>query len=890
MRRLPCLRVVALLPLLALSRPLDSVAQERRGAAPGAVVTVPLRVPAAVAGSPDLARSVEFEIRPRGGVDLVGSDRGTMAWEAREEPVLPVSIRLPRRAAAGPLSAARVVVRAGGVEDTLEVELEVSAVRGLTARLASDRGGVEPGEAFGLEFTVVNSGNVPDSFRLEVASGSGSVEVGGSASGALDPFGEARGRVGLRAPDSAPPGGLLPVRVRIAGQADTIVASTLVRVEAAGPSSGTRSSLAGSVFLGGTVRGRARGLEGEPVLVGEGGAELPGGVDLLYEFRTGSEDLSAFAFRGLLGGPRLRGSLVARDWEIHAGDVDARTSDILGYYRQGRGVDAVVRPGPIRIALTAARPQSTDGRTVAGHVGAAEVTVREGPASGGVLVSTERWSDPARSRRSDVSSALLRTEVAGSGHHAQVDFGAMRIADLETGAAESGPALSGRYTFRSTGTNIDLLARARPPGVADPTLPPSEVRALVSRALGRGLTAYGSAWTQSVPARGIGTETSLISARGGRASLQFGRDGWTLDASANVQTARGRAVDRSRSTVGLDLSRRVGGLHLFASGTLGPARENGVESTYRLIRAGAGMYRPGLHVSSSLTYASEGGRDGYLLLDGVASLATGTRSELDLALTAYRPAAGGAGTVTAKIAGSYRFGSSLRAYAGLENRFRAPWTGGDWNLSVGIRKGLGVPLPFRRDGSIRGTVFADLNANGRMDPGEAPLAGVAVRLDGRRSLTGSDGRFELPGARTATLGVEPGSIGPGFVIPPDRLVDPGETLWIAVVPTGRLEVLVFLDLDGDGAPGADERPLAGVGIEVRGRGGEFRVRTGEDGLAALAAIPVGPWVLRVDRGDLPRRAGVPEVTRISVEPGDTSIGAIAVPVRPVSMPLFDLDD
>jgi hypothetical protein len=78
------------------------------------------------------------------------------------------------------------------------------------------------------------------------------------------------------------------------------------------------------------------------------------------------------------------------------------------------------------------------------------------------------------------------------------------------------------------------------------------------------------------------------------------------------------------------------------------------------------------------------------------------------------------------------------------------WTvGTEWNMSFKLQ-GL------RKAGRLSGTVFLDLNRNGRKETGEPPAPGVTLILgDGREVLSSSAGTFELdrvpPGTASLSL-------------------------------------------------------------------------------------------------------------------------------------------
>ncbi len=161
--------------------------------------------------------------------------------------------------------------------------------------------------------------------------------------------------------------------------------------------------------------------------------------------------------------------------------------------------------------------------------------------------------------------------------------------------------------------------------------------------------------------------------------------------------------------------------------------------------------------------------------------------------------------------------------------------------------------------SLSGTVYHDRNNNGRVDPGEEPLAGVAVRLldDAQQVVattqTDRDGRYAFGGLRSGQYSVaesQPagyldgtdaaGTVGdvtvgtavnPGDQIRDIRLRwgDAGRHYDFGELLPGSIAGTVHADLDRDCRLDAEEQPLAGVTIELLDASGRVVTAAQTDG-------------------------------------------------------------
>jgi hypothetical protein len=172
------------------------------------------------------------------------------------------------------------------------------------------------------------------------------------------------------------------------------------------------------------------------------------------------------------------------------------------------------------------------------------------------------------------------------------------------------------------------------------------------------------------------------------------------------------------------------------------------------------------------------------------------------------------------------------------------WDGAANRLITGPGAGL-------ERGGVSGVVFLDENGNGRPDPGERRLSGVAVTVAGRTFRTDAQGRYEsweLTPFNPVRVEVRPESLSdPSWVPavgPVSTVVPPAshQRLDLAVVPSAEIGGRVVLDgWDGDG-PG-----LAGLTLELQNRstGAIRELTTFSDGTFYLMGVVPGAYHLGV---------------------------------------------
>lgn len=179
------------------------------------------------------------------------------------------------------------------------------------------------------------------------------------------------------------------------------------------------------------------------------------------------------------------------------------------------------------------------------------------------------------------------------------------------------------------------------------------------------------------------------------------------------------------------------------------------------------------------------------------------------------------------------------------------WDGAARRLVAGPGAGL-------ERGGVSGMVFLDENGNGRWDPGERRLPGVAVTVAGRTVRTDAMGRYrswDLTPFTSVRVAVQPESLanpswvpadgGVGVHVPPTSY----QQVDLPVVPSAEVAGRVALP-DGDGIPPS----LAGLPLVLENvaTGATREVTTFSDGTFYLMGVVPGEYRLAVAAEGLER--------------------------------------
>lgn len=233
-----------------------------------------------------------------------------------------------------------------------------------------------------------------------------------------------------------------------------------------------------------------------------------------------------------------------------------------------------------------------------------------------------------------------------------------------------------------------------------------------------------------------------------------------------------------------------------------------------------------------------------------------------------------------QIYGDFRYDTTFRAQrdemeprgiqATLQFVKRFQW--GERGKVAGLRPGIET----RGHGSIEGTVFNDINRNGRQERGEEGIKGITLRLEDASIVkTDEKGFYRFPrvesGTHYLTLDVKRIPAEYNIVSPEKRVIDIAlrETVQadFRLIGAGRVEGRVIQDTDGDGKIDSGDKGLPDILILLEGA--EINAYTDEEGKFTFENILPGEYLLKVDTSTLPDGSGLnsPDEIRIEVPPG-----------------------
>ncbi len=200
--------------------------------------------------------------------------------------------------------------------------------------------------------------------------------------------------------------------------------------------------------------------------------------------------------------------------------------------------------------------------------------------------------------------------------------------------------------------------------------------------------------------------------------------------------------------------------------------------------------------------------------------------------------------------------SEYRLSSSHADREKGGWPR-NWSYFVSLQQSFGLATP-PAFGSIDGWVVKDLNADGKMDPGEPGLEDVRVLLGSDREIvTTPEGHFSfarvVPGKQRVL--VDLASLPLDWTLgTPVEMVEVGRnkhiTVIFPVVAAASIEGRVFIDGNGDGIFQETEEPLEQIAV-ILSPGEQFR-RTNSDGVFQFEQLLPGPYTVTIYTNDLPK--------------------------------------
>lgn len=191
-------------------------------------------------------------------------------------------------------------------------------------------------------------------------------------------------------------------------------------------------------------------------------------------------------------------------------------------------------------------------------------------------------------------------------------------------------------------------------------------------------------------------------------------------------------------------------------------------------------------------------------------------------------------------------------------------------------------------GVLSGAVFADLNGNGALDPGEPGVPGVVLGLGDLLVSSGKDGEFLFPGRPPGDYQVRIVHVPAGFGISIRELsaslgLGKKTRVLIPLVPLAEIQGVVFLDSDGDRIQGPGEPGLSRAYVRIVAEDGKaVEVLSGPQGRFGWAELLPGKYRVELVLESLPPRHDptTPEAVELSLAPGEKKEVMFGVRERP----------
>lgn len=832
---------------------------------PGSLEVVGIPVPFELS----TASSVRFAITAEGRSRIIGKTSGTIGDASGGSRSVFFTVAAPAASSAGRVRVANAEFSAPDLPTVVvPVELIVAPTHRVEFALLDQLVGVRAGDVFMLRGRVTNFGNQTDTARVQLTLPQGWRETSGATY--LD--------VGVAPRESKDIG----LRVWVPPQ--TIAGMSIVRVI---------TSLHGAPISTNTVDvqigGRTGGLVAGPSLalsavsVAAPGASVATGLsavidgplsDSVYVHAranwmgasfTNTAAQSGFSRAGIANtAPTLE--ISSPEIRFGLGLTGRALSELTGMSLMGTGAAAEIGRDKWRTTVLAMRPYTpfVGADTTRGRMYGARIQRTVNTST--LAFSASHLDEPLTQRQLDAVGGELnwRSPVVGE---LRSEVGYRRAGSTQ------GLGYVGELRRQDASGMLSLRVLHAPGGIRGYARATDEINALASRKLTNFLDLSGGYWNSGDQSSGLAQNSSAGWSIGPSVNMLRGRATISLAARGFDYTATGAqggfgSTERQGSVM---LDARHGSLHVNASTSV--AR---LERTTQIV----GLDLPAIRGSRADTRVAlgVGALGGSFEVNAAMQQYGGESSAIPHQASVgarfdrlpvplpfrMRPIllSGDVQSVNAPWSGDARMNSvttarvaaSAQLFAGLgltlaaeRNPYLSVMNGArrqSWMTTLRIDRTTVLP---RLAGSTSGTIFRDLNANGRQEKNESGAEGVVIRCGALMSVTDSRGRFACAAGSNPELDAR--SLPMGWIAPAAKSgAAKSRNVGLITVEAVRVRVA----LDGLDSSRVSPTELQSVQVIARDSLGQaWMARTISSGETVFDALPPGSYTLEIDASAVP---------------------------------------
>jgi hypothetical protein len=862
--------------------------------APRTLVTMAVPIPGELRDAPRVAFMVEMT----GPVEVVGRLEGILESVSpnRSARSVMITLRIPADALVGLLDVADVTFTApDGRTVVVPIILRVPAVRSIRVSGAREIRALRGGDRVELVYQVQNLGNAVEIFDASVASPAGWVlRLPRSMRVTVAPHSETEVAFVVGVPSGVNAGDyIVSTSLSPVGRPDSVVtasAATYLRVL---ESDAQIPGLMLEPLVAVSSTAETMHIVTGARVAGPIGNEMRLNATVLPRPSQNGLHTVGLSAVGAIGAP-FHATLAGRNWNVQAGMVGARLSELTGLNITGTGATGSYRNDRFEAQVVAAGPLSSgnsDGAFIGGtfhtqlafgRVGASASHLREEFVGGNgrelSALGVDWLSNSVGTMRFGGGVALRQL---ATGSELGAEGRVIHERDGESARLRISHTPGGTSAFASSTDAIDFEVRkdfndrwtgdATANRVSDVNTTFTNVKS-TSFSVGQ---RYQATEALSLNLRG---STNAYRVEASSLAGQFGSRDDGL--SAGAELAIGHTTATASTRLGM-LSRETallsGGTDRVRAGQLNaqlglsrPWEGLGVTSAnISVSRTGDGVGIPGQFISAQARWAE-------------LPLMLGTRVVRLGSDVQYLKATGGSSYVIARATAATALPGNLDLAMSFERNpyFRDEAGNAGWvaAMRVSVRTQMLAANRF----SPPGMVYEDRNANGVRDAGERGVAGVVLRQGNVRLVTNREGTYRVPASVRGRLRIDPASIPAGFVAHPRYAVDSLEQRDIPLVPTGSVTVGLTLVADSLG-----RRPDVDLGLAqlwLRDASGlEWVGVAVGDGSFRFDQIPIGRYTLRSDFRRLSEPVRIDENATVDVVPGAQSVRVIEARGRTIRM-------